>query len=479
MTEGGRLARNFFYTASTHGTNFLVLLLFVLAARYLGDESFGKFSYAFAFVTLFTQLTGYSVHNRVIIDVARDRSRIGTVFGNLLSLQIAASVVTFLLIVLVARLVEPRGEVRWIIALLAVAMISRAIKVSLRLLLKGLERFDLEAISQLLGQCGLFVTGILVLTASGDLLLFVALFAAARFADALLSYVWAAFRVGEVWPRFDWGRWPALARAGILYALIAGMQDIYLRSGTVVLGLMRSDAEVGWYNAALKLIDAIHEFPVILTYALFPALSVAFITSREKLTELYRRGIKYLLIVSIPVTLYILVAAPRLITAIYGDPYAGAIPVLRILGVAVTPAFLAMYTAYVLMATERAKAVLTAATVSTAVNVAANILLIRFYGAAGAALAGLATQVLLAGWLLSLLAREVHHIPWTVRAFRTAGASALLLATAWLLRESNPVLSFPVSFAVYGAGLLLFRVPDAKEWDVARGLAGRIRGREK
>ncbi|MBN1826385.1 MAG: oligosaccharide flippase family protein [Candidatus Eisenbacteria bacterium] len=470
MTEAGRLTRNVLYGASTHGTNFLVLLLFILAARVLGDEDFGKFSYAFALVTAFMQLSLYSMHNRTIIDVARDPSRVPRVFGNLLGMQLIASALTIALVTAIGFLIDPRPEIRLLVFLLAVAMVSRGIKMAVRLLLKGLERFGVEAIVQLAGQGGLFAVCLFALLASGDLVLFTVVFAAARLLDALLVHLWALRGVGGVRPRFDWASWPPLLRAGILFAGVNAVRDVYFRIGTVALGLIRTDAEVGWYNAATKLYDVTQEIPVVLAYALLPTLSAVAILPGDRLARLYRRGFRYLLAAGLPLTLYFFLTAPRLIGTIYGSEYGPAAGMLRLLALAVFPSFLVVFGAYVLMALDRVRAVLVLSATTTAVACALNPILIASHGGAGAAAALLLTQIFGALWMSILIARAGQAPPRWGGLLPILAAALPTAAVIRLLAERSVLLSAPTAAAVYVLFLLLLRVPDEQERGVIRSV---------
>jgi len=470
MSEAGRLTRNVFYTASTHGVNFLTLLLFILAARFLGDEDFGKFSYAFALVTAFMQLSLYSMHNRTIIDVARDSSRVSRVFGNLLGMQIAASILTIALVTAIGFLVDPRPEIRLLVFLLAVAVVGRGLKMAVRLLLKGLERFGVEAAVQLAGQGGLFLACAAVLFAGGDLILFAVVFAAVRILDALLVHLWAGVRIGGARPRFDVASWPPILRAGILFVGVNAVRDVYFRVGTIALGLLRTDAEVGWYNAATRLFDVTQEIPVVLAYALLPTLSVAAILPGDRLARLYRRGVRYLLAAALPLTLYCVLAAPRLIGDVYGAEYAPAADPLRLLALAVFPSFLVVFGAYVLMATDRVRTVLVVSAGATAIAVVLTPLLIARYGGAGAAAALLVTQVLAAAGIAAPIARAGHAPPRKRELLPILAAAIPCAVVIRLLAERTVLLSAPAAALVYVAFLLLLRVPDEQERGVIRSV---------
>src|SRR5262249_1943498 len=87
--------------------------------------------------------------------------------------------------------------------------------------------------------------------------------------------------LGSVTPQFDRGRWRDLQAAAlpIGFSLIA--LNLYTYIDTVILGLMRSDAEVGWYAAAYRIYEGLTYAPSILAALLTPRLSYLFVNARS------------------------------------------------------------------------------------------------------------------------------------------------------------------------------------------------------
>src|SRR5688500_11373130 len=112
MSSDTKLGKNLFFAALASGSNLFLFGLTVLAARYLGDAAYGRFSYALDFVTMFTYLAGASMCMIGTINVARDRAKVNQYFGNLLTLQALMAVGTVLLIVAIVEVVRTAPETR-------------------------------------------------------------------------------------------------------------------------------------------------------------------------------------------------------------------------------------------------------------------------------------------------------------------------------------------------------------------------------
>ncbi len=474
MSEGTRLTRNVFFSAATYSSSFVIFFLFVLAARLLGSESYGRFAYAFTLVQLFTQLTGYSMQNRAVIEIARDRSRLAPVFGNLLSIQFLFSVGTYALIVLTAFLIEPRQEVRLLILVLGVAMIARSFKVSLRFLLKGLERFDLETFMVAGGQALLLVVGTSALLMKRDVLIFATALAGIRILDLIASYLWVGRHVDGARPRFDFDRWGSLTRTGLHYAAVILLADLHFRAGTVLLGHMRSDAEVGWFNAAFRLIEAFDVFSLVLGFTLLPTLSAAFIRSKDRFIELYRRGIKYLLMAGGFFFVYLSFAGPAVVDVVFGSGYEEAGPVLRLLAIGLFPMIAIRLSSNALFAVDRPRAALACHFVALIAHLALAALLIPAWGIAGIAMTLVITQAFLFISMNTILHVKGFGMDWIGSYWRLGLALIPVVAGAWFTREWTPFFSFPVCAVLYLAAIFVVGVLDGREKQVIAELRNKL-----
>jgi teichuronic acid exporter len=136
-------------------------------------------------------------------------------------------------------------------------------------------------------------------------------------------------------------------------------------------------------------------------------------------------------LISLPMNLGLAAVCGPLITALYGEKYLPAIPVLLIAALLGSARALMAPAEQLLIAFERQDRLLRTLGLSSVLNIALAMMLIPKWGARGAALSnGLAQCVALA--LCWWFARDVFRmpLPWG-RLSRLAGAALLMAATAW------------------------------------------------
>ncbi|MEM2282320.1 MAG: flippase [Candidatus Hadarchaeales archaeon] len=157
---------------------------------------------------------------------------------------------------------------------------------------------------------------------------------------------------------------------------------------TLIIQLFRGAKEVGYYQVARPLFGVVGSVGGALGTALFPLTSELW--AREE-RESLRRLLRYMLKISFSIilpTVFLFVAFPEIIIRlIFGDAYLPAAPVLRVL--AIVPVFYIpwMYLQAALGGIGRPDKSTQAICLAAAINLVGNLLLVKPYGALGAAVA--------------------------------------------------------------------------------------------
>jgi O-antigen/teichoic acid export membrane protein len=443
--------KNLLFSVASYSSNVFLMVLYVVAARFLGNEDFGKFSFAWSLVSMFSPLTGHAMNTLSTIAVARDFSRVNSYFGNYLTIQLILSLFTFSAIWLVSRLMTLPEETQIVILILAGAMILRSMKLSLRMLFQALDRFNLEAYLQFAGQLSLTIACAVVLWVGGSLIHFVITFALVRLLDFVCTFGITRMRLAPLWFRTDFSIWPSLVKTGTIFTMIEVLCAMSFRVDSILLGLMRSDAEVGWYNAPYNLFEGLLQVPALITATLLPALAVAHTTSRQHVVNYYQKAYKYLLALAAPISIFVYLFAGEVILLCFGNQYLPSIVPLKFL-MATLPFFCLSWLAYtVVMSIDRPLIVLSWVIVGTGINVALNLMLIPPMGVSGAALSTLITECFVFFVGTWFLFSQDYGFPWFKVTIKIAAASIIFGLSVWMLRPW----SFPIPLVVGAVGYLL------------------------
>jgi O-antigen/teichoic acid export membrane protein len=156
----------------------------------------------------------------------------------------------------------------------------RSYLLTARGLLQGLERFDLEAIVVVSDRVLLLVAGSAALWAGYGLFGLAAAFVGSRLLMLCAVQILLRRVVPTVRPAFDRAIWRDVQSAALPLGFFMIALNTYTYIDTVILGLMRTDAEVGWYAASYRVYEGLTYAPSILAAVLTPRLSYLFSLDR-------------------------------------------------------------------------------------------------------------------------------------------------------------------------------------------------------
>jgi O-antigen/teichoic acid export membrane protein len=272
-----------------------------------------------------------------------------------------------------------------------------------------------------------------------------------------------------------------MLRLSLPFFIAAVAQTIYARIDVSILSFLASDAETGWYGAASTIAGLSLLLSPIIAWVLLPLSSRAAARSEAELLQVSRQAMAFVLVIAVPASLFLFVAAEELIVLAFGAPFAPAINSLRI----IAPTFLLTYTAMVsaslLVRLNRAWTVTIISLGGMLLSPTLNLLFVPRFGALfgiggagmGAATALTLTECFTAGAMTWALGSRAFD----ARSLRLIGMTlALALAVAALDIAIRPlgIWRLPIDVAAYvaaGIALRLIDVPTMLE--MVRGVLSR------
>jgi O-antigen/teichoic acid export membrane protein len=416
-----------------------------VVARLLEPEPFGQYSTAFAYVGLFRILPDFGMSYASGLSISRDPSLAFVTAGRLLGLQAVLSVVTLALCLAIGSALY-EGPTWFAVVALSLDLLLKAVKSTLRWLLKSLQRFDVEALSLLAERGALLVLGVAVLRLGHGLAGYVVVFVAVRLLDVLGLWAFIHARVLRLRPTVHTEGWWVLFRKGLPFAYAGAMITLLFQVDAVLLERMRGALEVGFYRAPVLVLEGLTLVPRILGYALIPAMAALAASQPGRVTALYERGARYLLAVALPVGLFGIVEAERFVAILFGPHYAPSAPVARVLIPAAGFMFLSNFGETTLACIDRWRAIVVTSTIALVLNVALNLAWIPRYGMMGSAWATLAAEGVYFGTTLVALHAAGHHARWAPILGRSlvpaaAFGAALVAGRGWPLAVNAAVAS--------------------------------------
>jgi O-antigen/teichoic acid export membrane protein len=357
-------------------------------ARYLGPEDFGVYSFAIAFVVLFSELGSLGLGGIVTHDLVEDPQSDTTILGTAFVLRLTGAIaIIAILSVLASTVPVPDSRARWLILLFAAGYLFRPTEVVNAFYSSRVEaRFSIiatiAASSVLLG-----LTVSLVYSAAPLGWFIVARAAEFVVAGIAIIIVLAVHRPqtlrwqfnAEVAKQMLRRSWPLMASA-----ITA---TIYLKVDQIMLGAMKGPEDVGIYAAASQLSEVWWFIPLMLMASLFPSLISLRRRDKpaydERLGSIFA-GLGWLGIV---LAAFVAMSAPWLVGIVFGAGFEESATVLRIHVWAMPFLFMrAALSKWIIMEKVYIVSLITHGA-GAITNIALNIALIPQFGPMGAAFA--------------------------------------------------------------------------------------------
>ena len=239
------------------------------------------------------------------------------------------------------------------------------------------------------------VVGILVLVLAGaSLVPFLALAIPASLAAVGLT-VWLVRNEVPLRPGFDWGEWRLLIRDVLPFAAVVLVSLIYFRVALIVLSLVSSARETGFFGASFRVTEVLMSVPQLLVVSAFPIFVRAARDDSERLSYGVGRMFHAMLILGVAFALVLVLGAPFVIDVVAGPAFGPAAPVMRgDQAVTLLVVFLVVPLNYALLSLREHRTMLIITGGALAINAAGAAWLGAADGARGAAVGTLVADMI-------------------------------------------------------------------------------------
>jgi O-antigen/teichoic acid export membrane protein len=397
------------YATVTAASAGLLLILLTIAGRFLNAADYGRFSYALALTTIIETIMDIGLGQVTVRAVARDKAAADRLFRHVLGLKLVWVAIGLALLVVAAPILRSDPQVIRLCYLMGVSSAVRSYLLTARGLLQGLDRFDLEAVVVVADRLLLLAVGGSVLWAGGGVIGLVLAFVGSRL--AMLGAVTLLLRrvVGSVLPQFDRTAWRDLQTAALPLGFFMIALNLYTYIDMVILGVIGTDAETGWYAASYRVYEGLTYAPSILAAVLSPRLSYLFVHDRPTHRRLLMRSLLGSMLLGLVLGGIAVWAARPILLTLFGAGYAPAVRPLQILAGGAVFVFGTWILHAAAVSTNLDRRLLVTTAVGLSVNVILNLIFIPLWSISGAAAATVIAEAITVALLSIQVWRRVGH----------------------------------------------------------------------
>lgn len=394
-----KIAKNtIFLSASQLIARIIGFFYFVFLARVLGVEKFGTYAFTIAFIYNFFPVADFGLEKLVLRDISREPERAQFYFSRLFPLRLFFAVgAYFAAIILGLVLRQPLQQLVYL-AIYGLGIIPYSLVYLLASFQNAKEKMGYMAIANLSLISLTALLGIVFVLAKFSLIWIFIAYILGNLIVALVFFSMISKQFSFNWV-IDKGFMKKSLGQCWVFAFMTILAVFYLRISVILLGLIKGAYFTGLYGSVFKFVDAIILIPQSLALALFPLSSKLFLENKNNLRRVYLKGLGWLAMFSIPLSLAMIAFPKFIIRFAYGDSYLLAAPSLSVLGIALALFFLNVLPGNVILNSPRVKSFLPLMILNFLVAVGLCLLLIPRYSILGAAYAVLGAEAF--GFLLN------------------------------------------------------------------------------
>jgi O-antigen/teichoic acid export membrane protein len=396
------------YATVTAGSAGLLLVLLTIAGRFLSAADYGRFSYALALTTIIETIMDIGLGQVTVRAVARDKAAADRLFRHVLGLKLVWVAIGLALLVVAAPVLRPDPQIIRLCYLMGLSSAVRSYLLTARGLLQGLDRFDLEAAVVVSDRLLLLAAGGTVLWAGYGVFGLAMAFVGARVLTLAAVTLLLGRVVGSAVPRFDRTAWRDLQTAALPLGFFMIALNLYTYIDMVILGVIGTDAETGWYAASYRVYEGLTYAPSILAAVLSPRLSYLFTHDRPVHRRLLMRSLLASVLLGIVLGGIAVWAARPIIVTLFGADYAPAVRPLQILAGGALFVFGTWILHAGAVSTNLDRRLLVTTVVGLAANVILNLIFIPRWRISGAAAATVIAEAITVVLLFIQLRRRVR-----------------------------------------------------------------------
>jgi len=387
-----RIVRNTSLLILSQGAYFVSgIVVMTFAARILGVADFGGFMFATSLVAFIEIFTNLGINLYSVKEISKNRSKVSTYWSNVLLIKIGLAL--FSIIAIIGISYYYNFEPLYIIIILAVSQFFNSIVIFNNAVFQAFEKMQFQLYVTIVEKVLLTVFTIMFLLAGLGIYGLAWLFFFTRIISLIFSLIQYNTNISPIRLIVDKSFLRETVLNTIPYAIFMVMGTIYFQLDSILLSYFCGNTEVGYYQAALRLVVVILLIPDIITKSLLPVMSQYFKSSTDKLHQLFDISLKYMTIIAIPLSVSVYLLAEPIILFLFGAEYLKSIIVLEVLSWVILLRFIGYILGVYFTVINKQIIRTYIVTIAAIISVILNIILIPRYGFWGASLTNLISNI--------------------------------------------------------------------------------------
>jgi O-antigen/teichoic acid export membrane protein len=440
------------------------LITFPYVSRVLLPVGTGKVSFATSVVSYFSMFAQLGIPTygiRACAKVREDREQLTRTVQEIMLINLVMCVIVYAAFSLCLLFVPRLQQDRPLFIIISLTILLNALGVEW--LYKGLEQYSYITIRSIAFKFVALIALFLLVHQQSDYVIYGGITILASSASNIMNFFHLRHYI-SMRPVGNYHIKKHLKMVVVFFAMSIAT-TIYTHLDTVMLGFMKTDADVGYYSAAVKIKTILVSIVTSASSVLLPRMT-SYVESgkKEAFFKIAKKTMNLIFLVAVPFTVYFVLYAKEGVYFLSGDAYAGAIVPMQI----IMPTLLLIGMSnlmgiQIMVPIGKELQVLYSEIAGAIVDLVINIALIPKYGAAGAAIGTLVAEAVVLLFQIFTIRDVAVPLLKAVRykelivSIVLAGAASIWVKKLALSSFFTLAISACIFFGVYLVVELLFK----------------------
>lgn len=434
------------------------LVVFILVARLLGTEKFGEFSYIIAFIGMCMLIAEFGTTVIFAKDIAQIGEDADIYWGNFIILRFCLSLAVAIPAIAAAHLVRYDLFHYLLTGILALPFIASRF---FDPLFQVYQKPWLSTVCSVAYASLYLASTFCAIQFFNSLWLVVVSYGISNVVYTILAFILSASLLK---PRFHFQL--QIVKKNLKLAWPIGIASLIVmvntRADIFMLAAIKSDYEVGIYNAAYRFLDLAATLAIILIGPILPIFSKDAKEDRSVLKKTFSEIMERLAIILIPAAIITPYISTIVIKLIFGDAFISSANVLNIFSWVGVLIFYSLFSSALLASIGVTHFAWWNAVLAASTNILLNYFWIPRYSYIGSAWATLICEVILLGVSMIYIINTIGNVFRWSRWLRIISVNILLFAYLYMSRGKTDLLLAIYAALIYMMLLIVFNIVPVK-----------------
>ncbi|MFH1523078.1 MAG: flippase [Patescibacteria group bacterium] len=374
----------------------LGLVAIAVMTRYLGQTGFGQYTTIITFISFFGIIVDFGLTLVTVQMISQPGADEDKIINNLFSLRLVSAIILLGAAPLIVIFLPYEPVVKLGVAITSLAFLFIALNQILVGLFQKNLRMDKVSIAEVAGRIILVIGVIVAIKMDFGLL---GIMIATVLASAINFFLHFSFSRSfvRIRLRFDFYIWKDIIKRSWPLALTIAFNLIYLKADTLILSLIKTQAEVGIYGAAYKVVDVLVTLPFMFAGIILPIMTFYWAENRSTdFKNVLQKAFDFMAILAIPLIIGTQFVARQVMIIVAGEDFAVSGSALRILIISAGLIFLGCMFSHAIIALEKQKKIIGAYIFTSLTALAGYLIFIPRFSYFGAAWVTIYSELVIA-----------------------------------------------------------------------------------